>query len=174
MWFRPTPRSCAASATVRTSRSLIHDLCDDLNLNHQGTSDGCDGRVSHRSSHLGVRDCCLSYSSTVCELARVWLDQMQPPVLTPATYGRYDVSVRVQVLPTFQNVSIGLLRPSMVRSWIADLSKNGASASTVIQAHQRLCQILDLAVMDERIRKNPAREKGITLPPRPAKQRHGK
>lgn len=108
---------------------------------------------------------------TVGELADLWLDQMQPPVLTAATYQRYLTSVRVQVLPTFSDVSVGTLRPSAVRSWIAEMGRKGSSASTVIQAHQRLCQILDLAVMDERIRKNPARDRGITLPQRPARKR---
>lgn len=108
---------------------------------------------------------------TIGELSQRWLDQMQPPVVTAATYDRYQVSVRVQVSPTFANVSVGALRPSTVRTWIAEISRQGLSASSVIQAHQRLCQILDLAVMDERIRKNPARDKGITLPSRPARIR---
>lgn len=108
---------------------------------------------------------------TVEELAHLWLEQMQPPTVTPATWERYRVSVEVQVLPAFRDVSVGVLRPSAVRTWIAQMGKDGLSASSTIQAVQRLRQILDLAVMDERITKNPAREKGITLPRRPARQR---
>ena len=108
---------------------------------------------------------------TIGQLARLWLDQMQPPVTTAATWSRYQTTVRVQVLPTFENVSVGLLRPSAVRSWIAEMGRQGLGASSIIQAQQRLAQICDLAVMDERIRKNPARGKDINLPSRPAKQR---
>lgn len=106
---------------------------------------------------------------TVGQLADEFLNAMRPPIVTESTWSRYEVSIRRQVLPAFGGLPVASVRHSAVKAWVADLSREGLSASTVIQAYQRLAQIFDLAVADDRIRKNPAR--GVATPSRPAHPR---
>lgn len=107
---------------------------------------------------------------TVATLAEHWMAAVAPPSLTEATYERYRSSVSTHVIPAFGSVPVAQIRPSDVRAWVAELSRQGLSSSSVRQAAQRLAQILDTAVADDRIRRNPAR--GIKLPSQPAPRKH--
>lgn len=64
-----------------------------------------------------------------------------------------------QVEPVWGSRRVASIRASEVDTWVAGIA---GSASTVRRAHNTLAQILDLAVADRVIRKNPAR--GVRLP----------
>lgn len=94
---------------------------------------------------------------TIAELGPRWLamqTHLKPKTLheTKGLYRRY-------VEPRWGAVPVQSIKPSDVQEWTSTMGKSG---STVRQAHAVLAKILDLAVMDERVRSNPAR--GVTLP----------
>jgi len=94
------------------------------------------------------------------EWAEQWLSgQVQ---LKPSTYARYGLILRKQVLPTWSRVPLSAVTYSDVSAWVKTLSSSHLSASSVRHAHRVLSLILDHAVKDGRISKNPA--KGVRLP----------
>ena len=94
------------------------------------------------------------------EWAEQWLSgQVQ---LKPSTFARYGLILRKQVLPTWSRVPLSAVTYSDVSAWVKTLSSSHLSASSVRQAHRVLSLVLDHAVKDGRISKNPA--KGVRLP----------
>lgn len=92
--------------------------------------------------------------------AEQWLKgQVQ---LKPSTYALYGLILRKQVLPTWSRVPLSAVTYSDVSAWVQMLSSSHLSASSVRQAHRVLSLVLDHAVRDGRISKNPA--KGVRLP----------
>lgn len=97
---------------------------------------------------------------TFGDWSRVWLDgQVQ---LKPSTRSRYEGLLRVQVLPTWATVPLAKIRHVDVGAWTRALSAGGLSAATVRQAHRVFSLVVDYAVQDGRLARNPA--KGVTLP----------
>ncbi len=93
-------------------------------------------------------------------VARQWLaGQLQ---LKPSTRKRYESLLRVQVLPTWENVPLSAVTHAGVQDWCTRLSAAGAAASSVRQAHRVLALVLALAARDQRISTNPA--EGVRLP----------
>ena len=82
--------------------------------------------------------------------------------LKPSTRVRYAGLLRVQVLPTWGPVPLSRVTHADVAAWVADLGARGLAASTVRQAHRVLALLLDLAVRDGRLPRNPAA--GVGLP----------
>ena len=109
---------------------------------------------------------------TVGELGPAWMSR-QRGHLKPAAYNSMDIAWRIRVLPRWAHVPIGDIRPTAVQQWISDLSHGGAGlkasgASVIIHAHRVLSGILNDAVKDNLLARNPA--KGVKLP-RPNKKR---
>lgn len=94
---------------------------------------------------------------TVIEVQKAWEENLTH--LKPKT--RHDMLAvwRNHVEPKWGKRKVFSIKPSEVQAWVSSLDR---SASLVRQAHAVLAQILDLAVMDKAIRKNPAR--GVKLP----------
>lgn len=94
---------------------------------------------------------------TIGEVAVPWEANLTH--LKPKT--RHDMLAvwRNHVEPKWGTRKAFSIKPSEVQAWVSSLDR---SASLVRQAHAVLAQILDLAVMDKAIRKNPAR--GVKLP----------
>lgn len=94
---------------------------------------------------------------TVNEVQAAWEANLTH--LKPKT--RHDMLAvwRNHVEPKWGTRKVFTIKPSEVQAWVSSLDR---SASLVRQAHAVLAQILDLAVMDRAIRKNPAR--GVKLP----------
>lgn len=93
----------------------------------------------------------------VADLGKRWLEMqthLKPKTLheTKGLWERY-------VKPQWGDMPVSSIKPSLVQEWVATMGKSG---STVRQAHGVLAKILDLAVMDNAIRVNPAR--GVKLP----------
>lgn len=123
---------------------------------------------------------------TVSDLAPDWLD-VKRMKLKPSSYKLLDDAWRVYVEPRWGSTQLGAIAHSDVQKWItevsagtahtvrrysartADQGKRPKSATVVIRAYGVLAAVLDVAVKDRRIPRNPAR--GVDLP-RKGKKRH--
>lgn len=76
--------------------------------------------------------------------------------LKPSTRARYAGVLRMQVLPTWDRVPLKAVTHTDVSRWVAQLLADGLSARTVHKAHRVLSLVLDLAVRDGRLTRNPA------------------
>jgi integrase len=86
-------------------------------------------------------------------IAARWLSSRQ---VDPSTYIRYESVYRLHVEPTFGRRPVKAIKPSEVQAWQADLGTR-FSSSTVAGSRLVLLGVLDLAVADDLIKKNPAR-----------------
>jgi len=82
--------------------------------------------------------------------------------LKPSTKTRYASLLATHVVPTFGNVRLSELRHAAVQTWVSGLIDKGLAAATVRQAHRVLSLVLDLAVRDGRLPRNPAH--GVKMP----------
>ncbi|WP_344595969.1 tyrosine-type recombinase/integrase [Actinomadura vinacea] len=98
--------------------------------------------------------------------AKQWIDDR---VFKPRTEGLYRGLLRNHLVPTFGNVDLVDIREADVRRWRKErLRKVGQS--TVAKAYQLLKSILNTAVDDELIRRNPCRIKGAGVPDTPERE----
>ncbi len=99
-----------------------------------------------------------------------WANEWQRTVvhLRPKTRKIYADNLRLHVLPALGEQELAKLTPSMLRAWLADLSsKPGVrgkvlSAASVSQAYRTLNRLLEAAVADELLGRNPL--KGVKAP----------
>ena len=82
--------------------------------------------------------------------------------LKPSTRARYRGIVGKHIVPTWGTWPLGSVAHSDVATWLAELSESGLRPGTVRQVHRVLSLILDAAVQDGRIWRNPAA--GVRLP----------
>ncbi len=106
---------------------------------------------------------------TVGQLHERWLEGKK--VLKPSAYDSLPRAWRNQVEPTWGNREIGSIDKSEVQAWVAGLYAD-RSASTVLRALGVLAGILDMAIADGYIKRNPAR--GLTNRPRKPKKKPGR
>lgn len=100
--------------------------------------------------------------AVVGELAPAWLAHKK--ALYSASHSvALEGAWRNHVEPVWGGTPISEVRPTAVRDWITELSAT-RSATVCLRAHGVLAGILDDAVADQRIVRNPAR--GIALPRR--------
>ncbi len=97
---------------------------------------------------------------TVGDWSTRWLQGQSQ--LKPQTRERYRNIVRVQILPEWERVRLSAISHADVVAWVAKLVADGYAASTVRQVHRVLSLMLDLAVRDGRLPRNPAT--GVRLP----------
>jgi integrase len=97
---------------------------------------------------------------TLRERAGVWLRGLAH--LKPSTRQRYASIVSQHVLPKWGDVPLAKVNHGEVVAWVGTLTRNGAAPSTVRQTYRVLALILDLAVRDGRLPRNPAL--GVKLP----------
>jgi integrase len=103
-------------------------------------------------------------------LGEAWLATKKG--LKPSSYHSLETAWRVHVQPRWGSTPVGDIRPSAVEAWIAAMNAGTAptlrerhrantegprSATVVLRALGVLAGILDIAVKDRRIPKNPAR-----------------
>jgi integrase len=70
-----------------------------------------------------------------------------------------------QVLPSLGDVDLSLITPPRVRAWLQDLLDSGTGASTVAKAYRLLRAVMNTAVDDGVISRNPCRIKGAGVEP---------
>jgi integrase len=82
--------------------------------------------------------------------------------LKPSTRARYGGLLSKHVVPAFGTTSLDRVRHADVQTWVSGLTEVGLAASSVRQAHRVLHLVLDLAVRDGRLPRNPAA--GVKMP----------
>lgn len=91
--------------------------------------------------------------------------------LAATTRARYEIALRLQIAPKLGRIDLGDLTPERVRRWRRELLAEGTGAPTTAKAYRLLRAIVNTAVDDERVRRNPCRLKGADKdgsPERPA------
>ena len=101
---------------------------------------------------------------TVGDWSTRWLQGQSQ--LKPLTRERYRNIVRVQILPEWERHRLSAITHADVVAWVAKLQADGYAAATIRQVHRVFSLMLDLAVRDGRLPRNPAT--GVRLP-RPTK-----
>jgi integrase len=97
---------------------------------------------------------------TVADYADTWMQRQVQ--LKPSTRSRYAAIVRLHVKPHFGDVPLARIERSDISSWVADLAAGRHAAPTVRHIYKVLHGILQSAMLDGRIARNPAI--GIKLP----------
>jgi integrase len=90
--------------------------------------------------------------------ARDWIEER--PGLRPKTVELYRYLLRCHLGTTFDRRTLAEIREPYVRQWRKNLLDAGVSAVTVAKAYRLLKAILNTAVDDGLIRRNPCRIKG--------------
>lgn len=85
-----------------------------------------------------------------------WLVE-RPEPLRPRTVELYRGLLRLHILPTFGRVHLNRITSASVRSWHASLRQAGVGDSTVAKAYRLLKGVLNTAVEDDLIGRNPCR-----------------
>src|SRR3712207_4232158 len=91
---------------------------------------------------------------TVAAWSEQWL-ATQTGIKSSTRY-RYGSLLRTHVLPLWGSYRLADVTHAEVAAWVARLRSNGSAPSTVRQAHRVFSLLLDLAVRDGRIPRNPA------------------
>ncbi|WP_370072262.1 tyrosine-type recombinase/integrase [Streptacidiphilus sp. MAP5-3] len=94
------------------------------------------------------------------EVAGRWLSSR---IVDPASQIRYEGVYHLHVAPEFARRQIRTITPSAIQAWIGKLSRTHGP-STIITAFQILQGVLDLAVADEALKKNPAKASIVQVP----------
>lgn len=92
-----------------------------------------------------------------CEYADAWVAER---VLKARTEALYRNLLRVHLLPTFGETKLGNIREAHVRRWRKARLDAGVGSVSVAKAYRLLRAILNTAVDDGLIRRNPCRIKG--------------
>lgn len=69
---------------------------------------------------------------------------------------RYEGIINEHIVPRWGEVALADVRHVDIQRWCPELTRNGLAAATVDKVHRVLSQALDLAVLDQRIPRNPA------------------
>jgi integrase len=97
---------------------------------------------------------------TVGAFAETWMAGRAH--LKPTTLVSYESLLRTQVAPTWGTVPLSRVTHADVTAWVAAMRADGLSASRTRQAYHLLLSMLDDAVKDNRLPRNPAA--GVSLP----------
>jgi integrase len=87
-----------------------------------------------------------------------WISQR--PNLRPRTIDLYRWLYRKYIEPTLSTIMLTDITPGTVRAWRAELLDTGNAATMVAKAYRLLRAVLNTAVDDELITRNPCRIKG--------------
>src|SRR5262249_42342675 len=94
------------------------------------------------------------------DYAHAWIEER--PGLRPNTVQVYRYVLRRHLDPAFGSRPVAEIKEPHVRRWRKDLLDSGASAATAAKAYRLLKAILNTAVDDGLIRRNPCRIRGAT------------
>lgn len=90
---------------------------------------------------------------TVRQWSEIWLRGLAGR--KPKTIAGYQSILRSRLLPKFGDHQIRQVQPAAVRSWMAEMAAEGLSPATVRQNRQVLHAMLEVAVADGLIARNP-------------------
>jgi len=91
----------------------------------------------------------------LCEYGATWIDER--PGLRPKTVTLYRYLLRSHIAPYFLAMTVAGLKLAAVRRWHKKLLDNGVSPVTAAKAYRLLRAIMNTAVDDGLIRRNPKR-----------------
>jgi len=91
--------------------------------------------------------------STLAEYAPLWLTRQVH--LKPSTRSRYAALMRCHIVPTFGATPLANVERSAVAAWVVIMLDSGLAGPTVRHAHRVLHMILNAAVDDGRLARNP-------------------
>lgn len=103
------------------------------------------------------------------EYAETWI--VERPGLRPKTVVLYSYLLRKHISPRLGQVAIAEIQPSQVRRWRKQLLDTDVSAVTVAKAYRLLKAVLNTALDDGVIRRNPCRVKGAGQESHPSVRR---
>lgn len=89
---------------------------------------------------------------TFAEAADRW---SQARLVRPSTGARDDAYLASLILPHLGPLELGRIDPSVLRGWLAELSRQGKAPSTIVKASQIAGMILSQAAVDRLIVANP-------------------
>src|SRR5882672_808411 len=89
------------------------------------------------------------------EFATTWMAERQG--LSESTRERYAAAWRVQLDPTLGDLSLRDITEAVVRRWYQGLLDGGTGRPSVTKAYRLLRAILNTALDDDLIRRNPCR-----------------
>lgn len=101
--------------------------------------------------------------ATISELGVPWLEQHEHKI-SPASFHSVESAWRTHVKPKWGNHAVGALTKRELQGWLNELGER-RSHTTVARARDLIAGILDHAVEDNRITKNPAR--GLVIKKKP-------
>lgn len=107
--------------------------------------------------------------TTVSEIGEQRL-RARKATIKPSSWNTESAEWRNRVEPRWGDRAVSSIKPSEVSAWIGDMSAQKLSASVVSRAHGILRGILQVAVDDNRLAKNPAAN--LPLPKKVAKPRN--
>ncbi|WP_172651134.1 tyrosine-type recombinase/integrase [Rhodococcus opacus] len=109
-----------------------------------------------QGTHVAPRDA----RTTVTVWCERWLEGYKINRTSTVRQARTHIA---QIEAEFGHLQLSAIRPSMVKAWVANLKADGVSTSYVYALHSRLRQILDAAVHDGLLGRNPCSRQ--TAPP---------
>ena len=92
------------------------------------------------------------------DYATTWIAHR--PRLSPRTVVLYEGLLRLHIEPMLGRLDLAAVTPAQVRSWRSGLLDAGVGQVTVAKAYRLLRAVMNTAVDDELIRRNPCRIKG--------------
>lgn len=98
--------------------------------------------------------------------ARAWLAAQ---TFDLSSRHQVELRLRLHMLPTWETVPLGAIKPSAVQAWVAGLHSSMA-ASTARQIFVHFSAILRAAVEDDLIAKNPCASRAVTRPVAPRRR----
>jgi integrase len=94
----------------------------------------------------------------LADYAATWIAQR--PRLAPRTVDLYEGLLRLHISPSIGRYDLAAVTPARVRAWRSSLLDGGVGQVTVAKAYRLLRAVMNTAVDDELIRRNPCRIKG--------------
>ncbi|WP_051940735.1 tyrosine-type recombinase/integrase [Phaeacidiphilus oryzae] len=94
---------------------------------------------------------------TLAEFAGPWLKERN---LAASSRDRNEVAIRLHLVPKLGDLALNQISTPRVRRWRAELLDSGVGEPTVVRAYQVLRAIMNTAVDDGLIQRNPCRIKG--------------
>ncbi|MEU0088678.1 site-specific integrase [Streptomyces sp. NPDC006274] len=91
------------------------------------------------------------------DYATLWVKERR---LSPTTDELYRRLLRLHILPAFEDLDLDEITAPLVRSWRSERLDSTGAETTVAKSYRLLKAILETAVEDELIRRNPCRIRG--------------
>lgn len=104
---------------------------------------------------------------TVADVYTVWIGAQGH--VAPKTLGLRRGSWANRVEPMFGHLAVADVKTTVIRQWVASMSERGDGASSIDAAFGVLRGVMEFAVEDQRIPRNPC--KGVKLPKKKPPQR---